>query len=147
MICVGWYEVDGGKAQHLRGPRHRLGGHTSSCVTCVRVCCIIVSMERGVGDGKVVDGGAILSTVIFSMVASRRSYIGYGKMTSSVMVFNAITFDMVALRKEDICDDGEVTFGVMVSLRESRGDGILVYGLWYNDIRYSGLYGRKYQWW
>ena len=33
---------------------------------------MVVFMGRGVGDGKVVDGGAISGTVIYDMVASRR---------------------------------------------------------------------------
>nr|CAN82233.1 hypothetical protein VITISV_005123 [Vitis vinifera] len=61
-------------------------------------------MGRCVGDGKVVDGGAILGTVISDMVASRRGDIGDGRMTSAIMV----------------------ACGVVVSSREGRGDGRLV---------------------
>ena len=57
---------------------------------------MVVSMGRGVGDGKVVDGGAISGIVISDMVDSRRG---------------------------DISDDGEVTCGIVVSSREGRGDG------------------------
>ena len=82
-VCIGWDGADGGKTRHLRGPRRLLGGHTSNCV---RVWCMVVSMGRCVGDGKVVDGGAILGTVISDMVASRRGDIGDGRMTSAIMV-------------------------------------------------------------
>ena len=83
-------------------------------------------MGRGVGDGKVVDGGTISSIVISDMVASRRGDIGDGIMTSAVMVAGAITSGIVDLSKGDISDDGEVTCGVVVSSREGRGDGRLV---------------------
>ena len=39
-VCIGWDGVD---------------GHTSNYVTCVRVWCMVVSMGRGVGDGKVIS--------------------------------------------------------------------------------------------
>ena len=90
-VCIGWDGADGGKTRRLRGPRRLLGGHTSSCVTCVRVWCMVVSMGRRVGDGKVVDGGVISGTVISDMVASRRGDIVDGRMTSAVMVVGAIT--------------------------------------------------------
>ena len=81
---------------------------------------MVVSMGRGVGDGKVVDGGAISGTMISNMVASRRGDIRYGRMTSDVVVVGAITSDIVGSRREDISDDGEVTCGVVVSSREGR---------------------------
>ena len=87
---------------------------------------MVVSMGRRVGDGKVVDGGAILGTVIYDMVAFRRGDIGDRRMTSAVMVAGAITSGIVDLSKGDISDDGEVTCGVVVSSREGRGDGRLV---------------------
>ena len=52
---------------------------------------MVVSMGRRVGDGKVVDGGAISGTVTSDMVASRRGDIVDGRMTSAVMVVGAIT--------------------------------------------------------
>ena len=84
---------------------------------------MVVSMGRGVGDGKIVDGGAISSVVISDMVPSRKDDVGDGEMTSSVVVSDAITYDIVALRRKDIGDNSEVTCGVVVSLREGRGDG------------------------
>ena len=60
---------------------------------------MVVSMGRGVGDGKVVDGGAILGTVIFDMVASRRGDIGNRRMTSDIVVVDAITSDIVGSRR------------------------------------------------
>ena len=87
---------------------------------------MVVSMGRGVGDGKVVYGGAILGIVISDMVAFRRCDIGDGKMTSGVMIADAITFNIVGSRWGDIIDDDEVTCGVVVSSREGRGDGRLV---------------------
>ena len=62
------------------------GAFLSNCVTCVRVWCMVVSMGRGVGDGKIVDGGAISSVVISDMVPSRKDDVGDGEMTSSVVV-------------------------------------------------------------
>ena len=56
---------------------------------------MVVSMGRGGGDGKVVDGGSISSIVIFDMVASRRGDIGDGRMTSAVMVAGAIASGIV----------------------------------------------------
>ena len=47
---------------------------------------MVVFTGRGVGDGKVVDGGAISGTMISNMVASRRGDIGDGRMTSAIMV-------------------------------------------------------------
>ena len=79
---------------------------------------MVVSMGRGVGDGKIVDGGAISSVVISDMVPSRKDDVGDGEMTSSVVVSDAITYDIVALRKRDIGDNSEVTCGVVVSSRE-----------------------------
>ena len=111
-ICVGWNRVDGGNAWRLYGLGHCLGGHTSNCVTCVRLWCMVVSMGRGVGDGKVVDGGAISSIVISDMVVSRKSDIGDEKMTFDVVVGGAITFDIMGSRRRDISDDGEVTSGL-----------------------------------
>ena len=58
-ICVNWDRANGGKARCLRGSQLCLDGHTFSCVTCVGVWCMAVSMGRRVGDGKMVDGGAI----------------------------------------------------------------------------------------
>ena len=84
---------------------------------------MVVSMGRGVGDGKVLDGGAISSTMISNMVASKKCDIGDGRMTSGVMIADAITFNIVGSRRGDIIDDDEVTCGVVVSLREGRGDG------------------------
>ena len=98
-VCIGWDGVDGGKTRRLRGPRRLLGGHTSNYVTCVRVWCMVVSMGRGVGDGKVVDGGATSGTVISDMVASRRGDIGDGRMTSTIVVAGAITSDIVGSRR------------------------------------------------
>ena len=77
---------------------------------------MVVSMGRGEGDGKVVDGGSISGTVISDMVASRRGDIGDGIITSGI----------VDLSKGDISDDGEVTCGVVVSSIQGRGDGRLV---------------------
>ena len=87
---------------------------------------MVVLMGRRVGDGKVVNGGAISGTVIYDMVASRRGDIGDGRMTSVVMVAGAITSGIVGSSRGDISDDGEVTCGVVVSSREGRGDGRLV---------------------
>ena len=87
---------------------------------------MVVFTGRGVGDGKVVDGGAISGTMISNMVASRRGDIGDGRMIFDVVVAGAITFDIVGSRRRDISDDGEVTCGVVVSSREGRGDGRLV---------------------
>ena len=87
---------------------------------------MVVSIGRSVGDGKVVDGGAISSIVISDMVVSRKSDIGDERMTFDVVVGGAITFDIVGLRRRDISDDGEVTSGVVVSLREGTGDGRLL---------------------
>ena len=114
-VCIGWDGADGGKTRRLRGPRRLLGGHTSNCVTCVRVWCMVVSMGRGVGDGKVLDGGAISSTMISNMVASKKCDIGDGRMTSAVVVAGAITSDIVGSIREDISGDSEVTCGVVVS--------------------------------
>ena len=77
---------------------------------------MVVLMGRRVGDGKVVDGEAISSTMISDMVASRRGDIGDGIITSGI----------VDLSKGDISDDGEVTCGVVVLSREGRGDGRLI---------------------
>ena len=88
---------------------------------------MVVTMGRGVGDGKVVDGGTISCTVIFDMV-SKRGDIGDARMTFGVVVSGAITFDIVVSRREDIGDDGKVTCSVVVSSREGRGDGRLVDG-------------------
>ena len=44
---------------------------------------------------KVVDGGAILGTVISDMVASKRGDIGDGRMISIIVVAGAITSDIV----------------------------------------------------
>ena len=99
---------------------------SSMSVTCVRVWCMVVSMGRGVGDGKVVDGGAISGTVISDMVASRRGDIGDGRMTFVVVVVDAITSYIVGSRIGDISDDGEVTCGVVVASREGKGDARLV---------------------
>ena len=89
---------------------------------------MVVSMGKSVGDGKVVNGGAISSTMISDMVAFRKANIKDGRMTYGVVVSSAITFDIVALRRGDIGDDGEVTCGVVVSSRDSRDDGKLVDG-------------------
>nr|CAN73199.1 hypothetical protein VITISV_014080 [Vitis vinifera] len=99
----------------------------------------IVSMGRGVGDGKVVYGGAILGIVISDMVAFRRCDIGDGKMTSGVMIADAITFNIVGSRRGDIIDDDEVTCGVVVSSREGRGDGRLVDSGVVSGVVISGL--------
>ena len=56
---------------------------------------MVVLMGRRLGDGKVVDGGAISGTVIYDMVASRRCDIGYGRMTSGVVVAGAIASGIV----------------------------------------------------
>ena len=56
---------------------------------------MVVSMGRGVGDGKMVYGGAILGIVISDMVAFRRGDIGDGIMTSAVMVAGAIASGIV----------------------------------------------------
>ena len=61
---------------------------------------MVVSMGRGVGDGKVVDSGAISSTVISDMVASRRGDIRDGRMTSTIVVAGAITSDIVGSGEE-----------------------------------------------
>ena len=87
---------------------------------------MVVSMGRGGSDGKVVDGGAILGTMIFDMVASRRDDIGNGRMIFIVVVASAITSDIVGSRRRDTSDDGELTCGVVVSSRQGRGDGRLV---------------------
>ena len=60
---------------------------------------MVVLMGRRVGDGKVVDGEAISSTMISDMVASRRGDIGDGRMTSAVMVAGAITSSIVGLSR------------------------------------------------
>ena len=126
LVCIGWDGADGGKTRRLRGPRRLLGGHTSNYVTCVRVWCMVVSMGRGVSDGKVVDGETISSIVISDMVASRRGDIRDGRMTFAIMVAGAITSGIVGSRIGDISDDGEVTCGVVVSSREGKGDARLV---------------------
>ena len=82
---------------------------------------MVVSMGRGVGDGKVVDGGVISGTVIYDMVASRRDDIGDRRMTSG-----AITSDIMGTRRGDVSDDDEVTYGIVVSSREGRGNSRLV---------------------
>ena len=89
---------------------------------------MVVSMGRGVGDGKVVDGGLISRTVIFDMMASKKGDIGYGRMTFGVVVFSSITSDIMTFKKGDINDDGDVTCGVAVSSKKGRGDGRLVDG-------------------
>ena len=70
---------------------------------------MVVSMGRGVSDGKVVEGGAISRTMIFDMMASKEGDIGYGRMTFGVVVFGSITSDIMAFKKRDINDDGDVT--------------------------------------
>ena len=87
---------------------------------------MVVSMGRGGGDGKVVDGGSISSIVIFDMVASSRGDIGDGRMTSTAVVAGAITSNIVGSRRGDISDDGEVTCGAVVFSRQGRGDSRLV---------------------
>ena len=82
---------------------------------------MVVSMGRGVGDGKVVDGGVISGTVIYDMVASRRDDIGDRRMTSG-----AITSDIMGTRRGYVSDDDEVTYGIVVSSREGRGNSRLV---------------------
>ena len=76
---------------------------------------MVVSMGRGVGDGKVVDGGAISSTMIFDMVTSKRDDIEDGRMTSNVVVSDAITSDILASRRKDTSDDGEVTLLLFIA--------------------------------
>ena len=82
---------------------------------------MVVSMGRGVGDGKVVDGGVISGTVIYDMVASRRDDIGDRRMTSG-----AITSNIMGTRRGYVSDDDEVTCGIVVSSREGRGNSRLV---------------------
>ena len=97
--CIGGDEADGGKTRHLCKPRRPLGGDTSSCETCVRVWCMVVSMGWGVSDGRMVDGEAIFNMMIYDMETSRRSDIRDGRMTYGVVVFSAITFDIVVSRR------------------------------------------------
>ena len=87
---------------------------------------MVISIGRGVGDGKVVDGGAISGTVISNMVASRKCDIGDERMTFTIVVAGAITSDIVGSMRGNISDDGEVTCGVVVSSREGKGDARLV---------------------
>ena len=80
-------------------------------------------MRGGVGDGRMVDGGAIFGIVIYDMVTLRIHEIGDGRMTYGVMISSAITSYIMASRKRDIGHDGEVH-----SRRKVRGDGRLVDG-------------------
>ena len=80
-------------------------------------------MRGGVGDGRMVDGGAIFGIVIYDMVTFGIHEIGDSRMTYGVMVSSAITSYMVASRKRDIGHDGEVHYR-----RKVGGDGRLVDG-------------------
>ena len=72
----------------------------------------------GRGGGRWWDNS---STMISNMVASRRDDIGDRRMTSG-----AITSDIMGTRRGYVSDDDEVTYGIVVSSREGRGNRRLV---------------------
>lgn len=87
---------------------------------------MVVSMGRDIGDGRVVDGGMVFSTMIYDMMASRLEDKQDGRMRSSVVISTMIS-SMMTSRKEVIGDD-ELTCGVLASRKENRGDYRLVVG-------------------
>ena len=110
---------------------------------------MVVSIRRGVGDDRLVDGGVISSTMISDMTTSHIGDIGDGGMKFGVVVSGAMILNMFTSRKWDIGGNGEVACGVVVFRRKGRGDGRLIEGVrikslkgmtWYNKFRIHYLF-------
>ena len=60
---------------------------------------MVVSIRRGIGDDRLVDGGVISSTMISDMMTSHIGDIGNGRMTFGVVVSGAMILNMFTSRK------------------------------------------------